>query len=90
MSGPLLQVSEIRAETPLIRRIRLVAPQGGTLAPLASGAHLCEGTAEQVRQSAAAAIAPLADQRRIILSAGGGTPPGVPDENIRALCEAAG
>ena len=40
MSGPLLQVSEIRAETPLIRRIRLVAPQGGTLAPLASGAHL--------------------------------------------------
>lgn len=40
MSGSSLLVSEIRAETPLIRRIRLVDPAGKPLAPLASGAHL--------------------------------------------------
>lgn len=40
MTGSTLVVSEIRAETPLIRRIRLSGPQGEALAPLSSGAHL--------------------------------------------------
>ncbi len=50
---------------------------------------LAQGTPDQVRQAAAAALAPMTDRRRIILSAGGGTPPGVPDANVQALCEAA-
>jgi len=40
MTGSTLIVSEVRTETPLIRRIRLTHPQGQALAPLASGAHL--------------------------------------------------
>jgi vanillate O-demethylase ferredoxin subunit len=40
MTGSTLIVSEVRTETPLIRRIRLAHPQGQALAPLASGAHL--------------------------------------------------
>ena len=40
MTGSTLIVSEVRTETPLIRRLRLVHPQGQALAPLASGAHL--------------------------------------------------
>lgn len=40
MAGSTLVVSEIRAETPLIRRIRLADPSGRALPPLASGAHL--------------------------------------------------
>lgn len=49
MTGSTLIVSEVRTETPLIRRIRLTHPQGQALAPLASGAHL------QVCKSCAAA-----------------------------------
>lgn len=40
MTGPTLVVSEIRTETPLIRRIRLADEHGEALAPLTSGAHL--------------------------------------------------
>ncbi len=47
------------------------------------------GTPEEVRRSAAEALASIDDQRRIILSCGGGTPPGTPTENIEALCAAA-
>jgi uroporphyrinogen decarboxylase len=50
---------------------------------------LARGTAEDVRRSVATALADLADRRRLVLSAGGGTPPGVSSENIRALCQAA-
>jgi uroporphyrinogen decarboxylase len=50
---------------------------------------LAEGTPEDVRRSVADALASIDDKRRLILSAGGGTPPGVPTENIQALCQAA-
>jgi len=51
---------------------------------------LARGTADDVRRSVAEALAPLGDRRRLVLSCGGGTPPGVPSANIRALAEAAG
>lgn len=50
---------------------------------------LALGTPDDVAQSVADALAPIADRRRIILSVGGGTPPGAPDENIEALLAAA-
>ncbi len=50
---------------------------------------LAEGSAEDIGRSVAAMLAPLGDGRRLILSCGGGTPPGVPTENIDALCRAA-
>jgi uroporphyrinogen decarboxylase len=49
-----------------------------------------QGTPEEIRRSVAEALAPVVDRRRIILSCGGGTPPGVSTENIEALCAAAG
>ena len=50
-----------------------------------------QGTPEEVpERSVAEALADVADRRRIILSCGGGTPPGVSTENIEALCAAAG
>jgi len=46
---------------------------------------LAQGTPEEVAQSVKAALAPLEDRSRIILSCGGGMPPDVPTENIEAL-----
>ena len=51
---------------------------------------LAQGTPEAVQQSAAEVLASVDDKRRVILSAGGGTPPGVTAPNIQALCAAAG
>ncbi|MCR4415840.1 MAG: hypothetical protein NUV77_25785 [Thermoguttaceae bacterium] len=49
---------------------------------------LAQGTPDEVRRSAAEALASLPDRRWLILSAGGGTPPGVPSENLDALVAA--
>jgi len=46
---------------------------------------LAQGTPDDVRRSVAEALASLADHRRILLSAGGGVPPGVPSANLEAL-----
>lgn len=51
---------------------------------------LTRGTPDDVRQSVCQILGPLEDRRRILFSAGGGTPPGVPEENLFALIEAAG
>ena len=48
------------------------------------------GSVEDVEQSVAEALASVDDKRRIILSCGGGTPPGVSTENLDAFCRAAG
>ncbi len=50
---------------------------------------LGRGTPADVHRSAAESLATLGDHRRLILSAGGGTPPGTPAENIDALAAAA-
>ncbi|GAB4133601.1 uroporphyrinogen decarboxylase family protein [Thermopirellula anaerolimosa] len=49
---------------------------------------LAGGTPEDVARAVDAAKASLTDRRRLIWSAGGGTPPGVTSENLRAFCEA--
>ncbi len=49
---------------------------------------LARGTPDDVRRAAGEALASLDDRRRLILSVGGGTPPGVAGENIDALCSA--
>lgn len=46
---------------------------------------LAQGTPEEVAASAKAAVASVDDKSHIILSCGGGMPPGVPSENIRAV-----
>ena len=47
---------------------------------------LALGTPEDVSRSVADALASVDDRRRIILSCGGGTPPGVPTANLDAFC----
>ncbi len=51
---------------------------------------LAAGTPEDVRNSVKAALNSVADKSRIILSCGGGMPPDVPTENIKAFLSAAG
>jgi uroporphyrinogen decarboxylase len=51
---------------------------------------LALGSPEDVARSVAEALASTDDRRRIILSCGGGTPPGVPTANLDAFCAAAG
>ncbi len=50
---------------------------------------LAQGTPEDVARAVKAAIEPLSNRSRIILSCGGGLPPAVPSENIAALTTAA-
>ncbi len=50
---------------------------------------LAAGTPEEVRAAVRAALEGLDDTRRLVLSCGGGMPPGVPTENIEAFLEAA-
>jgi uroporphyrinogen decarboxylase len=47
---------------------------------------LAEGTPDDVRRATIEMLASVGDPRRVLFSAGGGTPPGVPSENIDALC----
>jgi uroporphyrinogen decarboxylase len=49
---------------------------------------LVQGSVDDVRDSVRTAIDSVADKSRIIFSCGGGMPPGVPTENIRAFCAA--
>jgi uroporphyrinogen-III decarboxylase len=46
---------------------------------------LAAGTPEDVRKAVVSTLESLDDKRRLILSVGGGTPPGVPTENIEAM-----
>jgi uroporphyrinogen decarboxylase len=50
---------------------------------------LARGTPDDVRRSVCDARESIADRRRLILSCGGGTPPGVSSANLTAFCEAA-
>lgn len=49
---------------------------------------LAQGTPEDVVKSVKAALEPLADRSRIIISCGGGVPPGVPTRNMAAVLSA--
>ncbi|OHB73550.1 MAG: hypothetical protein A2Z25_12485 [Planctomycetes bacterium RBG_16_55_9] len=51
---------------------------------------LAAGTPDDVHESVKAALNSVEDKRRIILSCGGGMPPGVPTENVKAFLSAAG
>lgn len=49
---------------------------------------LAVGGPEEVREAIRASLDGVEDMSRVILSCGGGTPPGVPTENIHAMLEA--
>jgi len=49
---------------------------------------MAAGTPEQVGQWVNSTLSTLQDSQRIILSCGGGMPPGVPTANLEAFCSA--
>ena len=49
---------------------------------------LMRGSPDDVRNSVRAAMDSVAERSRIVFSCGGGMPPDVPTENIRAFCAA--
>jgi len=51
---------------------------------------LAAGTPDDVKTAVAESLASVEDHSRIILSCGGGMPPGVPTENIEAFRTASG
>jgi uroporphyrinogen-III decarboxylase len=73
-----------------IARVReLVGPEVCLMGNVPPLDVLARGTPEQVRQAARACVRAHGSQRGLLLSAGGGTSPGTPGANIRALVEAA-
>ena len=68
---------------------RLAGPEPALLGNIPPRDVLASGTPEEVFQCVAELLASLEDERRIILSCGGGVPPGVSTENLTAFCEAA-
>jgi len=72
-------LSEIRA---------LAGPTVTLLGNLPPRDVLAKGSAEQVHTAVVAMRQSIDDTRRIVFSAGGGTPPGVPSENLDAFCRA--
>ncbi len=72
-----------------LEAVRRLAGEGVTLlGNIPPRDVLARGKPEDVRTSVRAAVASLGDRRWVILSAGGGTPPGVPSENLDALVAA--
>jgi uroporphyrinogen decarboxylase len=49
---------------------------------------LARGTAHEIRKAAADLVGSLKDRSRVIFSCGGGMPPGVSTENVRAFLDA--
>jgi uroporphyrinogen decarboxylase len=50
---------------------------------------LAAGTPDDVRKGVRAMMKPMPDLRRVVLSCGGGLPPGVPTANLEAFIAAA-
>lgn len=75
--------------TPLAKVRKLVGPEICLLGNVPPRDVLALGTPDDVRRAACECLAQHPSRRKFILSAGGGTSPGTPGENIRALVEAA-
>jgi len=67
---------------------RLAGPRVTLLGNLPPRQVLAEGTVQQVRQAVDASVGRLRQRSRLIVSCGGGVPPGVPTSNIHACVEA--
>ncbi len=67
----------------------LVGDQVTLLGNLPPRDVFAQGTPDEVFAGVRAMLAPVEDTRRLIVSCGGGMPPGVPTENIEAFMAAA-
>jgi uroporphyrinogen decarboxylase len=74
---------------PLAKVRELVGPDICLLGNVPPLDVLAQGTPEQVHQAVRECLAQHPSRKNLILSAGGGTSPGTPAANIRALVEAA-
>lgn len=77
-------------EHPIAEMRALAGPEVALLGNIPPRDVLAAGTPEQVREHVAAMKAALGrDYTRVVFSCGGGLPPGVPTENLRAFLEEA-
>ncbi len=67
---------------------QLCGPSVVLLGNLPPRTVLAEGSPDDVRCATRQMLDSITDTRRILFSAGGGTPPGVPADNIDAFCQA--
>ena len=77
-------------EHPMAEMQRLVGDQVALLGNIPPRDVLSQGTPDDVRQSVAELLAATPDRRRILYSCGGGMPPSVSTENLRAFLDALG
>jgi uroporphyrinogen-III decarboxylase len=75
---------------PMAEIRRLAGPTVALLGNIPPRDVLAAGTPEDVRRAVADMLHPLDARRGIVVSCGGGLPPGVSSENLDAMCEAAG
>ena len=68
---------------------RLAGPEVALLGNIPPRDVLAQGTPEAVRASVRELIRGLSDRAGVLLSCGGGMPPGAPTENIEAFLKAA-
>ncbi|HEX73442.1 MAG TPA: uroporphyrinogen decarboxylase [Candidatus Hydrogenedentes bacterium] len=76
-------------EHPMNEVRRLAGPEVALLGNIPPRDVLAQGTPDAVRASVRELIRGLGDRAGVLLSCGGGMPPGVPTENIEAFLEAA-
>lgn len=76
-------------EHPIAEIQELVGDRVALLGNIPPRDVLAQGSPDDVRQSVSELIEALPDRRRVMLSCGGGMPPDVPTENVRAFIEAA-
>jgi len=84
-----IHVFNFTHECPLAKARELVGPDLCLLGNVPPLGVLAKGTPEEVTAATRECLAQHPAKRGLILSAGGGTSPGTPGENIRALVEAA-
>ncbi|MFP4500869.1 MAG: uroporphyrinogen decarboxylase family protein [Candidatus Hydrogenedentota bacterium] len=77
-------------EHPLAQMQALAGDRVALLGNIPPRDVLAQGTPDDVERSVRELVGSLSDTRRVILSCGGGMPPGVPTENIHAFLKAAG
>ena len=74
-------------EHPVNDMRRLVGDHVALLGNIPPRDVLAQGTPDEVRNAVAQQLREMESQKRILLSCGGGMPPGVPTENIRAFLD---
>ena len=84
-----VQIFNFTHRQPIAKVRELAGPEVCLMGNVPPLEVLAQGSREWVREKSIECLKSHPDRRGLILSAGGGTSPGTPGENIRAMIEAA-